>query len=630
MFIRIALSILFSINLTFCNVFSQEGVLSHIENNTSDSLMAVYYENLGLSYEYTNPDSSKFFFEKSLAITRENGFKLMEATILSKIGGSLYILGDYDLSLDYFTSGFKIFKELNYNRGIAVGYNNIGMIYDIQGRNDKAISYHKKSIIICKLINDSTLLATNLFNLGISYEQNKDYDSAIISSNKALLISKGQNNNNQTFMIYNLNGRIYTKMRLFNTAEEMFLKIITATNFNNLWEISYAHSGLATLYQIQKLYGKSINHGKIAYEMAKKLNAKWDIQSSSEILSVSYSESNQFDSAYKYLHISKIYSDSIFNKEKENHINYINLKNAEYQNEKLNKDKINQQQKLDSKNKQIILFTIGLIILFILLIIIILNNKQKRDLNKKLQFQNSEIELKNKELEKLNSTKDLMFRIIAHDLLSPLSTVVSYTDLILKHKKNMNKEEILEIMQKFNVSTNQAYNLLENLLDWAKTQMGEISIYPKPIFIKELVMSVTAIYTMAFNSKDLSFNIDIDEEIQVFADRNMISTVIRNLVSNAIKFTPTGGSISIFTKDKTDNIEIIIADTGVGIEEHDIVKLFDLNPSLTTAGTEGEKGSGIGLMLCKEFVEKANGKIWAESKPGEGTQFHFTLPAMRS
>lgn len=592
--------------------------------------MAVYYENLGLLYKYTNPDSSKFFYEKSLTITRENGFKLMEATVLSKIGGNLYIIGDYDLSLDYFTSGFKIFKELNYNRGIAVGYNNIGLIYDIQGRNDKAISYHKKSIIICKLINDSTLLATNLFNMGISYEQNKDYESAIISSNKALLISKGLNNNNQTFMIYNLNGRIYTKMRLFNTAEEMFLKIITATNYNNLWEISYAHSGLAELYQIQKLYDKSINHGKIAYEMAKKLKAKWDIQSSSEILSGSYSESNQFDSTYKYLHISKIYSDSIFNKEKENHINYINLKNAEYQNEKLNKDKINQQQKLDSKNKQILLFTIGLIILFILLIIIIINNKQKRDLNKKLQIQNSEIELKNKELEKLNSTKDLMFRIIAHDLLSPISTVVSYTDLILKHKKNMDKEEILEIMQKFNVATNQAYNLLENLLDWAKTQMGEIRIYPKSIFIKELVMSVTAIYTMAFNSKDLSFNIDIDEEIQVFADRNMISTVIRNLVSNAIKFTPTGGSISIFTKDKTDTIEIIIADTGVGIEEHDIVKLFDLNPSLTTAGTEGEKGSGIGLMLCKEFVEKANGKIWAESKPGEGTLFHFTLPTMRS
>lgn len=213
--------------------------------------MAVYYENLGLLYKYTNPDSSKFFLEKSLVITRENGFKLMEATVLSKIGGNLYIIGDYDLSLDYFTSGFKIFKELNYNRGIAVGYNNIGLIYDIQGRNDKAISYHKKSIIICKLINDSTLLATNLFNMGISYEQNKDYDSAIISSNKALLISIGLNNNNQTFMIYNLNGRIYTEMRLFKNAEEMFLKIITATNYNNLWEISYAHSGLAELYQIQ-------------------------------------------------------------------------------------------------------------------------------------------------------------------------------------------------------------------------------------------------------------------------------------------------------------------------------------------------------------------------------------------
>lgn len=630
MWTKIVLSILFLINLTFINAFSQDEVLTDVENRTSDSLLAVYYESQGLIYKYTNPDSSKFFLEKSLAITRENDFKLMEATILNKIGGNLYILGEYDLTLDYFTSGFKIFKELNYNKGIAVGYNNIGMIYNIQGRTNKAISYHKKSIIICKVINDSSLLATNLFNLGISYEQNKDYDSAIISSNKALLISKAQNNNNQTFMIYNLNGRIYTKMRLYKNAEEILLKIIEDPNYNNLWEISYAHSGLASLYQTQHLYGKSIKHGKIAFELAKKLNAKWDIQSSSEILSVSYSANNQYDSAYKYLYISKIYNDSIFNKEKENHINYINLKDAEYRNEKLNKEKINQQQQLESKNKQIILFIIGLSILLILLIIIIINNKQKRDLNQKLQFQNSEIELKNNELEKLNSTKDLMFRIIAHDLLSPLSTVVSYTDLILKHKRDMNKEEVLEIMQKFNVSTNQAYNLLENLLDWAKTQMGEISIYPKPILIKELVMMVTAIHTTAFNSKDLSFNIDIDKEIQVFADRNMISTVIRNLVSNAIKFTPSGGSISIFAKDKTDNIELIIADTGIGIDEHDILKLFDLKQSNTTIGTDGEKGSGIGLMLCKEFVEKSNGKIWAESIPGKGTQFHFTLPAIRS
>lgn len=626
MWTKIALVFLLSLNLTLYNVFSQENEYP-IEINKSDSLLVVFYQNQAEIYKYTNPDSSRIFLDRALEISRKNKFKFSEATILSKIGGNLYILGEYDLSLDYFTSGFNIFKELNNKKGIAVGYNNSGMIYNIQGRTIKAINYHKKSLAICKVINDSTLMATNLFNLGITYEQNKDYDSAIIFSNKGLLISKLQKNNHQILMIYNLNGRIYTKMRLFDNAEEMFLKIIEAPNYNNLWEISYAHSGLASLYQIQKLYDKSIYHGKIAYELADKINAKWDIQSSSEILSVAYFESNQSDSAYKYLRISKIYSDSIFNKEKEKHINYINLKNAEYQNEKLTKDKLIQQNQIDTKNILIIIFIIGLLILSVLLLIIILNNKQKRYLNRKLIYQNIEIELKNKELEKLNSTKDLMFRIIAHDLLSPLSTVVSYTDLILKHKSSMNKEEVLEIMRKFNVSTNQAYNLLENLLDWAKIQMGEISIYPKTILIYDLVKMVTAIYETAFKSKDLSFSIDIDNKIEVFVDKNMISTVIRNLISNAIKFTPKGGSISIKAHKKYDEVELIITDTGVGIDEADILKLFDLNPSFTTIGTSGEKGSGIGLMLCREFVEKANGKIWAESKPGVGTQFHFTIPA---
>jgi len=616
--------------MTFYNVFSQEKTQTSIEINENDSLLAVFYETQSLTFRYTDPDSSRFYLEKALNISKKNNFKSIEASVLSKMGGNYYVLGEYDLALDYFVSGFKIFEELDHKKGIAVGYNNIGMIYNIQGRIDKAISYHKKSLRICKIINDSTLMATNLFNLGISYEQNKKYDSAIISSNKALFISKLQKNNTQTFMIYNLNGRIYTKMRLFTNAEEMFLKIINSPNFDNTWEISYAHSGLASLYQAQYFYNKSIKHGKIAFELAKKIDAKWDIQSSAEILSISFSENNQFDSAYKYLHISKIYSDSIFNKEKINHINYINLKNSEYQNEKLQKDKLIQQQQLDNKNILIIIFIIGLVILFFLLIIIIINNKQKRNLNQQLLHQNKEIDLKNKELEKLNSTKDLMFRIIAHDLLGPLSTVISFTDLILKHKSKMNQQEILEIMQKFNVSTNQAYNLLENLLDWAKTQMGEISIYPKNIVIYDLVKMVTAIYETVFKSKELSFTIEIDKQIEVFADKNMISTIIRNLISNAIKFTPKGGSISIKTKEKSDEIEFIISDTGVGIDKDDIIKLFDLNPSYTTLGTSGEKGSGIGLMLCRGFVEKANGKIWAISKPGEGAQFHFTLPTTKS
>lgn len=622
----IGLFFLLTITSIFPRSSSFAASASSIEINNSDSILILVYADLSQHYQHINVDSSIFFLKKILEIAKKNDLKTIEARTLAKYGSSLYIRGDYEMALDCFILSQKKHKALNDKKGIAVGYNNIGMIYNVQGRSTKAIKYHKKSIDICKQINDKHLLATNYFNIGISFHQEKILDSAIIYANKAIIINKNISKEENNFRIYNLKGRIYAETNNFINAIEMFQLIINANNINDLWELSYAHDGLANLYFSNKDYKKSIDHGFISYQIAKRVNAKFDLKASAETLSKSYAKVNKYDSAYKYLIISKLYNDSLFNREKESHINYFELKNAEHENEQLTKDKEIHLQQIESNNKILIIFIIGIIILLVLISIIIYNYSRKSTLNLLLKKQNQEIELKNKELKRINSSKDLIFRIIAHDLMGPISTVVSFTDLIISRFNSLNKEETYDIIKTLNDSTNQAYNLIDNLLNWSRFQFESSNIHLQETNILNIVKNISLLFDIGIEEKNINFFINIDSKLHTETDQNMLSTVIRNLLANAIKFTPKEGSISVSAVDKENKIEIIIADSGIGINDVTILQLFDEKPSTSTIGTEGETGSGLGLMLCKEFIDRLGGEIWAESTPGQGSQFHFTLP----
>lgn len=616
--------------LSIISIFSENycfaASITSKETNNSDSTLILVYSDLSQYYQHINVDSSILFLKKILQIAKKNDLKSIEAKTLAKYGNSLYIRGDYEMALDYFMMSLKKYKDLNDKTGIAVGYNNIGLIYNIQDRPKKAIKHHKKSIDLCTILNDSSLLATNYFNIGISFHQEKILDSAIIYANKSIIINKNINKEVNNYRIYNLKGRIYTESNNFNNAKEMFQLIIDANNINNIWELSYAHDGLANLYFSNKDYKKSIHHGFISFQMAKRVNAKFDIQTSAETLSKSFAKINKYDSAFKYLTISNLYNDSLFNKVKQSHINYVELKNVKHENEQLTKDKEIHLRQIESNNKILTTSIIGTIILIILIFIIIYNHSRKNTLNKLLKKQNHEIELKNKELKRINSSKDLIFRIIAHDLMAPISTVVSFTDLMISRFNSLNKEETFDIMKTLNDSTNQAYNLIENLLNWSRSQFISSKINLQETNILKIVKNISILFEIAIETKKINFFINIDSKLHTETDQNMLSAVIRNILANAIKFTPKEGSISLSAINTENKIEIIIADSGIGINKATIIQLFDKKPSTSTIGTDGEKGSGLGLMLCKEFIDRLGGEIWAESMPGQGSQFHFTIP----
>lgn len=239
-----------------------------------------------------------------------------------------------------------------------------------------------------------------------------------------------------------------------------------------------------------------------------------------------------------------------------------------------------------------------------------------------------EISQKNEELENLNATKDKFFSIIAHDLRSPFNSLLGLTELLSSDLPHMSMEEIQPMVDVVYKSTNNLYRLLENLLQWSQVQSGTISFDPKPVSLKSVINESVEVTKEPASLKEIEIAITVNDQMHVYADTNMLQTVIRNLISNAVKFTPKGGKVTVSAFNADNNeVEISVADTGIGINPTMLANLFRIDVKTNRLGTEQEPSNGLGLPLCKEFVEKHGGKIWVESEVGIGSDFHFTIPA---
>ena len=242
----------------------------------------------------------------------------------------------------------------------------------------------------------------------------------------------------------------------------------------------------------------------------------------------------------------------------------------------------------------------------------------------KIEHQKIQIEKQRKELQMLNATKDRFFSIIAHDLRSPFNSIVGFLDLLKTEKYNEeDKKKIIHILHE---SATTAYGLVNNLLDWSRTQFNNVNFNPEQLNLKiKMDNCIQTVESTAWNKQITIKNLAPDD-LTVFADREMMVSIIRNLLTNAIKFTNKKGMIQIDANKVDNEIEISIKDSGIGMTKKDIRRLFSSNNHQSKLGTASEKGSGLGLMLCREFVKKHNGRIWVESEPGEGSTFYIKLP----
>jgi PAS domain S-box-containing protein len=232
----------------------------------------------------------------------------------------------------------------------------------------------------------------------------------------------------------------------------------------------------------------------------------------------------------------------------------------------------------------------------------------------------------NSELTESNKTKDKFFSIISHDLRGPLGGLMQLLEILDSDYGSLEEQDRIKLISDSAVSAKGTYNLMENLLEWSRIQSGKMEYKPERIILLNLVGETVSLYSQNIKNKNISLENNIQNNISVFADKKMSETVLRNLISNAIKFTYPKGSISIASEVKDDFAIVKVKDTGCGISKEDLLKLFRLDVSYSTKGTENESGTGLGLILCKDLVERQGGKIWIESKINEGSTFYFTIP----
>jgi signal transduction histidine kinase len=261
--------------------------------------------------------------------------------------------------------------------------------------------------------------------------------------------------------------------------------------------------------------------------------------------------------------------------------------------------------------------------------------KLAEDLEEKVQERTLELEKTNKQLRKsesqlkeLNATKDKFFNIVAHDLKNPFTSLLGATELLFQNIQNMDKEKIARLAQILNDSAKSGYAILLNLLDWSRSQTGMIKINPQKINLKKLLDENIADLHLNCLDKEITMLSELRDDIHIISDRNMLNTVLRNLLSNAIKFTNRGGEVLVSANLENDQVTVCVKDSGIGISSDNKESLFRIDSKYSRPGTEKELGTGLGLKLCKEFIEKLGGKIWVESIENIGSKFIFSIPLM--
>ncbi|MCX6279974.1 MAG: hybrid sensor histidine kinase/response regulator [Bacteroidetes bacterium] len=240
--------------------------------------------------------------------------------------------------------------------------------------------------------------------------------------------------------------------------------------------------------------------------------------------------------------------------------------------------------------------------------------------------QKEKLKRQTKELEKLNATKDKFFSIIAHDLKSPFHAIMGFSEILVEQVREKDYDGIEKHAEIILKSSQKSVDLLMNLMEWVRAKTGRMEFIPEHFEMVDFIKKITSLFDDIAGQKSIAIKKDLPLNATVYADQAMINTVFRNLISNAIKFTNPGGEITISAVEKPDVLTVTVRDSGVGISKDRIEKLFRLDETYSTPGTNNEKGTGLGLILCKEFVEKHGGNIWVESSPCEGSMFIFTIP----
>lgn len=607
----------------------------------SNDMLKVSYSLSNLSFSLQNLkrySEAMDALKRAASICNSIGNAQDEALINQQIAALYKNLQDLNRSLEFALKAVNINLSNNITTGLANNYNFIGLLHKDLKNFDLAEEYFLKSLKIWQQEKNEEGLSNTYNNLGIVYDEKKDAQKALEYYSKSLELSKKLEDLKGIAVAYNNIGYLSIRINQIDAGIDSYLKSIKISHdLNDIESYLNTYNNIAIAYLKKNNIEKSEEYVNLVLKEFDKVKDLAIIQETYKILSNINSKKGNFKKAFEYKTIELAYNDTLYTQQQTSNIIEMQTRFETEAKEReiqiLKKD--NDIKQLEFERQRF--FQRILIIISILFLIILvggamsfryIRRSNKLLEQKNIEFENANIKLieSEKNLRELNATKDKLFSIIAHDLKNPFNALMGFSDLLDKNYNFLSEEERKEYIGVVSDSTQNLYKLLDNLLQWTRTQTGAITYISENFKLYPLIKQEVDILSPNADKKKININLKVDETQNVFADKNSIATVVRNLVSNAIKFTSNGGWIEIDAKQNNKYVEISVSDSGIGIKGDDIDKIFMLDSSFTTKGTANESGTGLGLLLCKEFVEKNNGKIWAESKKGKGSTFYFTLP----
>ncbi|NKI32088.1 tetratricopeptide repeat-containing sensor histidine kinase [Croceivirga thetidis] len=631
--------------------------------DVKDTTYIILHCKLASSFNYINSDSLYYYSNKALTLSEKADFTRGKILSLSSLGSYNSNMGNSKEAISYFKKALELTQKDEANEDEVQLYNNLGTEYLFSGNYSKSLEYYLKGIDIATIKNDLTLLSILNENIASLYSDQKNYDQALEFYERVVKINRQLDDEVVSAETMSNMASLYADMDKFDLAMFNINSSITAFEKNAISDwLAFAYGVKGKIYLRQKKYDWALywyDQANLLYEnlddkrgvidvydgyskaffaikqdslaeyyalkgnsIAKEIAAIEGQKNTAEILYKVYKNKSDFELAVLYLEEFEALSDSLSKDEFENSLTMMQTK-MDY--EKQKEAIIAEKEKVLARQRNYIYAS--LIVLLVLLctsIPLYINQKKLVRLYKELKAKTKTLRDREDELKRIDKTKNQLFSIIGHDLRGPIGGLQGLLRLFANNEIPQN--EFIGFIPKLRADVDHILFSLNNLLSWGQAQMKNDVTKPAIIPLKNHVDDSIRLLTENAMAKNITLTNTVPEHSYVWVDGNQMDIIIRNLISNAIKFTPENGKIKISAIQDGESWKIQVKDNGIGMPENIRESIFCSDKTVTTFGTNNEKGTGLGLSLCKEMVERNSGEIWVESELKKGTSFFFTIP----
>jgi len=614
-----------------------DSLLSEVTEAGKDTNAVKLYNTLSFSYHIFDTDSGLSYGNISLRLAEDLDWKKGIAGARNSLAANYITKSMTSEATMNYLKALSIYEDIEDKRGILKSYGNMSMLYSIIKRYDIAIDYYHKSISMAKELNSDRDLARNYGNLSSVYKLIKNIDSSKYYIKKSIEMNEKLDKKDYLVINYLNLGAIsiddssYTDaykytMKSLSLAKDMNNKRIIATcyaNFGNIYKMSYYYPHkfiprpdfLLSNPKLNLL--KSIEFLEKARAAFSEMNDRKSLMEVCDYLFEVRLLNNNFHEAAQIRQKYYDLQDSVLNEETKKQIALLDAKSE--------LDQKDQQLRMydleiEAMSSQLVIIGVAFVAIAIIAIIFYRLNNQKQKINKKLREQSIIISDQ-------VATKDKFFSIIAHDLKNPIASMAQSIELINNEFDRFDVSELKEFLDVLENSSKNASALLEDLLTWSRSQRGMIEAYKEVYNAKDTAARAISQLEPQASLKKIDIINNIENDQKVYLDANLTITILRNLISNAIKFSQIGSIIEVsFRKSNNGFSSYQVRDYGMGMDTKTLDSMFRIESAQSGVGTAGERGTGLGLIVCKEFADKQNGNIFVTSKLGEGSIFTFEIP----